>query len=195
MARRRFAKMPESQMRKKTWIQANDPSGITPSATDAALTQIRLALTAPGAGKGRYSGQFFALIDDTTELSSIPEESTILRMRGELSMPDNVVALQGLDFAFGIGITDVRSLLGGSPPNPAADPSWDGWMFLRHGFQTENEIGTGGYGDHVMDVKAKRKIRGGEALFFAATQQNTGASSSGISADVGFTARLLTLLP
>lgn len=144
MARKRFrGGMSESQRRKKTWVSVKSALAGTVVAGDLGfLTALAITVPATAARFGAFSSVAFGLVDTGEdqlgdEVSTLPEESTILRIRGSLDFPasppiestiDGTVAHQ---HAFGIGVTDVRSLVNGAFPGPISDPDWDGWMFMR----------------------------------------------------------------
>ncbi len=177
MARLRRTRMPASQMRKKTWITVKDEVDI--SSTGNAVTLLQMAppeLVTQEKGESTSVGFGLFDVDDNNALfSTLPPESTILRIRGELSVPDTVgVGTFPLeifeDWAFGAGVTSMRAMAGGSAPTPHRDPDWDGWMFLRHGFDASTSPGTG-YNSLMVDIKAKRKIQDGDSLFFNVSNQ------------------------
>ncbi len=192
----------QSQRRKKTWFQAkiaNEDAAVAGRSRFA--TSFNLETLAPGAGVGISEKVAFASIADPDvgeggEVSSLPEESTILRARGSLVFPktDITAGLQqgwvSQQFAYGFGVMDVRSLVEGSFPGPIIDADWDGWMFLRQsGVAPVDSIGT------VMDVKAMRKIQSGDAFFMAAETVNGEGATPGVVGSWNVDLRVLLFLP
>ncbi len=190
----------ESQRRKKAWVSVKTALGAV--AQDNALfqTSINITTAAAGTATGTHTEASLILVSDTEpgvgeEASTLPEECTILRSRGSLTFPKNNIAdgspvgsiLE--QYVFGFGILDIRSLTQGIFPGPIIDSDWDGWMFLRQsGVAPVDSEGT------VVDVKAMRKIKTGDALFFAAQHVHGGGTAS--TAKVfNFDMRLLILLP
>ena len=189
----------DSQRRKKTWISAKVALG-APVAGDAAFTTGIVIETPATTDIGDIGNAGFALIfaggsGEGDEVSSLPEESTILRARGSLLYPNNNVSesaqapsAQTTTYSFGFGVTDVRSLVGGTVLGPIVDADWDGWMFLRQsGLKPLDGNAT------MVDVKAMRKIQSGDALFFAA-QSVSGFGAAAIG-EFAFDMRFLVLLP
>jgi len=191
----------DSQRRKKTWISAKAATAAVGGGDASFMTALQITLPAPLAGLGDRVFGGIALFQDPTglpeggEVSTLPEESTILRARGSLLFPksDPTSGVEPLTIdqqsAFGIGVTDVRSLSAGVFPTPIIDSDWDGWMFLRQSTVLPvDAIGT------VVDIKSMRKIMSGDALFFAAETIN-GASTGGTATSWTFDMRFLILLP
>jgi len=188
----------QSQRRKKTWISVK-AAVATPSAGDSIFTtSFQLPVAQTGASDGSHSEVAFGLIDvgaagDGDEFSTLPEECTVLRIRGSLLFPNNAFAsgdtLPINNHAFGIGVTDIRSIVNSNFPGPIIDSDWDGWMFLRQSALKPLDAQA-----TMMDVKSMRKIKTGDALFFAAQTVN-GTGGGGASADWAMDARILVLLP
>jgi len=182
----------QSQRRKKTWAMFSEQS-------DPALQQgnetisLDIDMTAPVSGADAVSA-FVAF----TGADFIPAESTILRMRGSLSLtksqPSAGGALSQGQFAFGIGVANTALLQGGAIPNPAKDPFWDGWMFYRSTPLDTVEANAG-----VVDIKSMRKIESGTSLFCAFGAEYLSTDGFSAAADVVgsavFSLRFLILLP
>ncbi len=186
----------DSQRRKKTWTAIKFATTGATSGEAAFLTSF--TLETPALSNPNEIGSFtLATITDPTteagdELSTLPEEATILRIRGTVLFPKNLAGTppsSNLEqHVIGFGVTDIRSLVGGSAPNPIIDADWDGWMFLRQSAVTPvDSEGT------VFDVKSMRKLRGGDTFFMTVTTSG-GSGSIPISTWV-VDARLLLLLP
>ena len=187
----------ESQRRKKVWFAVKDATGTGTASNSAFLTSISLVTPAMGASVGSTGTILAGLIEDLVtgvgdEKSTLPEECTILRARGSLVFPKNEVDAGGLvtsQYAFGFGVSDIRSISKGEAPAPIVDVDWDGWMFLRQsGVGPVDSEGT------IVDVKAMRKIKTGDALFFSA-QAVSGDSTISPAGQFLFDMRLLILLP
>jgi len=183
----------QTQKRKKTWIAIKQliAAGVNPGI----LTSIELSTTSPGILGQATREVFLVAGGDQTGgnplTSTLPEESTILRMRGSLLFPKTTITggLIDTQFAFGIGVTGLSSATSaGSYPGPITDSDWDGWMFLRQSTLPPVEANSG-----IVDVKAMRKINSGEALFMSVEAVDGGATQ-----DTGnwvFDLRVLLLLP
>jgi len=203
--RRSFARgrgISESQRRKKTWISVKVPTAATGLDTAQFQTAAFLEVPATSTPIGSTQKAGLALIEDPggsatvgAEQSTLPEESTILRARGSLLFPKNT-ALEGTasstltdQYAFGFGVTDIRGAVQGTFPGPILDADWDGWMFLR-----QSAVAPVDSDGTMVDVKAMRKLKGGDCLFFAVES----VSGDGVSTPAGvfiFDMRLLILLP
>lgn len=191
----------QSQRRKKAWIAAKLAT-VTPGSGDS-LFSTAIKLTTPigtvSTAGGNYSASTFALVNDPSavdgdETSTLPEESTILRIRGSMLFPANELGLvpneMDVQHVIGFGVTDIRSLISGSFPLPATDADWDGWMFLRQSAVAPlDSEGTN------LDVKAMRKIKTGDAFFVAAQAMNVAGGGFVAPASWAFDLRLLMLLP
>ncbi len=187
----------ETQRRKKTWVSMKGLT--TAGGASEFFTSIVITTPAPAATFD-HTEVGIALINDpdaTTEgfeSSSLGEEVTILRARGSLDfaatngLPAGTAPLVTQQFAFGMGVTDVRSLIAGVFPGPIIDSDWDGWMFLRQ--STLKPLDTNAT---IVDVKSMRKIESGDALFFAA--QSVSGAGAGVTGDFIFDMRFLILLP
>ncbi len=188
----------ESQRRKKAWIGVKFATSGPGGSQALFMTSIRMATAATSANDGAIEDDLFILVSDPTtsvgdEVSTLPEECTILRARGSLIFPKNEPGAGasniGSNYSFGFGVTDIRSLTNASAPGPITDVDWDGWMFLRQSAASvQSAFGS------VVDVKAMRKIKTGDALFFAA-QAVSGDSVVTPAGDWMFDMRLLVLLP
>ena len=188
----------DSQRRKKAWVSIKnilDPSGAQQSNFQTSLV---INLPESTAGPGGRAEAFRGVIADPVsgvgdEFSTLPEESTILRVRGSLLFPAHDItataASVGAQYAFGFGVTDIRSIVNGVAPGPIVDADWDGWMFLR-----QSAVADITYPGSVIDVKAMRKIKTGDAFFMAA-QSVTGFAATAPAEDFTFDLRLLMLLP
>ncbi len=195
MAHRRSAirRPNQTQRRKKTWISIKQLTAV--GVNPGILTTLELTVTSPGVLGQASRAMFLVAGGDNTGgnplTSTLPEESTILRIRGSLLFPKTTLtgSLVDTEMAFGVGVTGTSSATSsGSYPAPITDSDWDGWMFRRQSAVSPvDSIGT------VVDIKAMRKIQSGEALFFMAE-----AVDGGSTADVGtwiFDMRVLLLLP
>ncbi len=201
MAHRRSTRgrgISDAQRRKKTWAAVKVVANGAGTAGDPDFLTA-FVLETPAAGSaGESQSDVLALIDSGSslgtgdELSTLPEESTILRMRGSLVFPKtDGTPTAGLgvttQFALGIGVASIRAIVGGSSPLPISDADWDGWMFLRQSAVAPlDSVGT------IVDVKSMRKLRGGDALFIAAETIN---QATGVSGQWTMDLRLLILLP
>ncbi len=187
----------QSQRRKKAWIAVKQANTSVTATGSLFTTAIHLETAVTPASSGGQTSSTRALIDEGIqglgdEVSTLPEESTILRIRGSLLMPKNSigVAQQVADnYSFGFGVTDIRSIVGGSSPLPISDVDWDGWMFLRQSASVALDSNA-----TILDVKAMRKIKTGDA-FFATAQAVTGDTTATPVGNFLFDLRLLMLLP
>jgi len=180
-----------STSRKKTWVTLKtgigDLSGIPGFATS-----FGLATTVPPEG-GSTRDTFVAMSGDGSGLSpfqsTLPENSTILRIRGALDYPStDTSSSSGVENSFGIGVTAISDNVAKSYPAPISDGDWDGWMFLRNApIDPLDGVGTN------VDVKSMRKLEDGEALFVVAESVGIGTTPSGIAAWT-VTLRVLLLL-
>jgi len=147
----------EAQRRKKSWFALSDAS--------LATEPNGFSLTAPGLVAAGESQQ--ALIFGTNTNPTFAE-STILRIRGYVDVPKSTDAGPTLRnvFAFGICVLpELSAQVLNGVPNPATvqGQDWDGWMFLRVSTQVPlDAVGT------MMDVKAMRKLKSGDALVLIA---------------------------
>ncbi len=195
---RRGGGISDAQRRKKTWVSLKVATGANTAPESDFMTAIEME-TAISGGVFQPSKVAIIAVNDPTaqignESSSLGEETTILRTRGSLLFPKsdpaqaaspNLIVQQN---AFGIGVTDVRSLVNGVFPGPIVDADWDGWMFLRQSTVTPvDSVGT------VIDIKAMRKIESGDALFVAA--ESISAMAATTAASWVFDLRFLLLLP
>ncbi len=186
----------QSQRRKKSWFQIKEV--IASSATPGFMTVINLTndLSLVATGESARAGFTLADGDGTAGApftSSVPEESTILRIRGSLLFPKNVRVGSGaiagdLSNSIGFGVSSINDLQASSFPGPTSDPDWDGWMFLRSSAVSPvDSMGT------VIDVKAMRKIKSGDVFFVMAESTSAGGSPANQSWIMDL--RLLLLLP
>jgi len=130
-------------------------------------------------------------------LTSALVESTILRIRGNITVPKSDYgsgAALGVTTirAFGIGIVSEQAAsVIGAVPNPATTTGydWDGWMFVRQGASTALEPNA-----EIVDIKAMRKWKSGDAIVFVAGLATDLPAGTG-GADFFFSLRGLFLLP
>ncbi len=203
MARKRSFRprgISDSQRRKKTWVQVGIANGAVGAGNMAFATSLLIETPTIGSGAGSNDFALFGLVQSGAtevgdESSVLPDESTILRMRGSLNYPKNS-ATQGTlpgvpqeQFAFGMGVTDVRSLVNGASPLPITDASWDGWMFLR-----QSSIAPLDSEGTIVDVKSMRKIKSGDA-FFVVGQGVAGGGGTSFNGMWQLDLRILLLLP
>jgi len=124
-------------------------------------------------------------------------ESTILRIRGSLTVPKSIFGTAGggatTIFKFGIGlVSDTAALITDGIPNPATATGvdWDGWMFLR-GSSDQAPVDIQGT---MVDVKAMRKWKSGDSIVLVAGMAtDVAAGASGVAFDGAL--RGLFLLP
>jgi len=172
----------ETQRRKKLWQDMNpsfavgaDLSGGTMSPTD---------LVGPGESV------------DVLQFFSQPGflESTILRIRGSLSVPKSTYVTNQNNNeirAFGIGIVSDEAAEALAVPNPATASglSWDGWLFVRQSSTVSLDPAS-----EIVDVKAMRKWKSGDSIVFVAGFA-TLAGSGGAGGVFSMSLRGLFLLP
>jgi len=119
-------------------------------------------------------------------------ESTLLRIRGVLSVPKSSYGSSAAGIvAFGIGIVSDKAATAEAVPNPATATGydWDGWMFLRQNItQVLDPAG------EIVDVKSMRKWQSGDSIVFVAGA-STDAAAGFASQAVSFSLRGLFLLP
>jgi len=156
----------ESQRRKKLWVAINT---LPIQGEDLAGSSLNPPTIVA-------AGSSVDILEFGTDLNPTFAESTILRIRGYISIPKSSVTQTAAFsdvFAFGIGIVSTTAALQGAVPNPAENSgaSWDGWMFLRS--STELAVDVTGT---MLDVKAQRKWKSGDSLVFVA-----GAATSNTS--------------
>jgi len=187
----------DSQRRKKTWVSVKLLIGGGEARVPGFSTGINLSVT-PGTLSGEASRDGFILSsgDGTGNdplVSTLPEESTILRIRGSLDFPtsDGAPAILATDIntSFGFGVTGLTDNNATSYPGPISDADWDGWMFLRQShLKPVSSDGT------VVDVKSMRKLKSGDAFFIMA--EGVPLSNMGnVLQEWHFDLRLLLLLP
>jgi len=139
-------------------------------------------------------GEDVAALAFSSSLNQAFAESTILRIRGSMSLDKSVAGSAGLTeaVAFGIGIiSEQASEVLTAIPNPATATGydWDGWLFLRQNFSTSLEPNA-----EVVDVKAMRKWRSGDSIVFVVGSSTDNVAGMA-SAFVQFSLRGLFLLP
>jgi len=196
MANRSFRRgISQSQRRKKSWVQMKLTIS-TGAQNPGFATSIALETAAPpSAGTAERDGLVAVSGDGSGTdpfVSTLPEECTILRIRGSLLFPENTIqrvpAAGDASHNFGFGVTAITDLDPSSYPGPCSKPDWDGWMFLRQSALKPIDAAA-----TVLDVKAMRKIKTGDAFFVMAEsvlQVGPGVVQSWI-----FDLRLLLLLP
>jgi len=185
--------MPQAQKRKKTWVQLQDL--IQNTAVPGIANNFAITFTPPNNGEGSREALVAVTGDGTGAaplVSSLPEESTILRIRGSLSFPKSVRSDPGQAGdqcnSIGFGVVGVADLDANSYPAPISDAGWDGWMFKR-----ESSISPLDPQGAIVDVKAMRKIKTGEAFMVMA--EAVAFSTGATPATWQFDLRLLLLLP
>jgi len=110
----------DSQRRKKTWITTKIASeGVGNAAVFQTAIKMETADTASAIGS--FTNVLFAAVTDPDvevgeERSTLPEECTILRVRGSLLFPKTNGGIATLgrvsdQYAFGFGVTDIRSIV------------------------------------------------------------------------------------
>jgi len=174
------------QRRKKTWIQALVASQIG-------------GVGVPGIDVPNFGTPVdgFARVVDTmipggsTDENQLPAESTVLRVRGQVSIEKSVVGANETQIAFGICVLDLPNVPADTDdlPGPMSAPEWDGWMFVRG----PSVLSAVTITDSVFDVKAMRKVEGGQRLAFV-TEAYTFDGAS-VANPVYYSARILLALP
>jgi len=172
----------ETQRRKKAWIDMNVAPVFGENISGGGIRPPDLV--APG---------------DSLTLLQFPSqpgllESTILRIRGILSVPKSSYGRAAggtTSFCFGIGIVSDSAADALAVPNPATATGydWDGWLFLRQNVTVPVDPA-----GEIVDVKAMRKWKSGDSIVFVgglATSQAAG--ELGLTFD--FSLRGLFLLP
>ena len=198
MAHRRSSRrgVSDTQRRKKAWFTVKEIVG-GGGASPGFQTSFSTTLTTPGVG-GTSTRSVFALLAGSGTgadplVSQIPEESTILRMRGSLLFPKNVPDTGGgpadSQFAVGFGVTAIRDSNADSYPAPISEGDWDGWMFLRQSAVSPvDSIGT------MVDVKSMRKVKSGD-FFFISFEASAGVNVLNTVGLWMLDLRILLLLP
>jgi len=187
----------DSQRRKKTWIQVTGPTFGTDGIQGLDQTP-NINFEVPGTGgtavDGSPTASSLVLFSDPV-LDKVPEESTLLRLRGSIVMPKNSIATDTVtNIAVGIGVMESGAAALGAAPNPSTPDggAWDGWMFYRSTQLPPVEAESS-----VFDVKAMRKVQGGQSIIIVCGQffTTTGAVSSAPPFSVQMNLRALILLP
>ena len=174
----------ETQRRKKVWIDMNVAPSIGDDISGGFITPA--PLVAPGSS--------VAALTFPSSTNPSFAESTLLRVRGTVDIPKNSgnILTDIIVNAFGIGIiSEQASTVLTAIPNPATASGydWDGWMFLRSSFQTAVDVqGT------MVDVKAMRKWKSGDAIVFVAGLATNVAAGAAVT-PTNFSLRGLFLLP
>jgi len=185
----------DSQRRKKTWVAlrflvADQIPGLSTSFSFRATpqgvngTSARNGFIAAG-GSGIPSDPF---------VSTLPDECTILRIRGSLTFPatkfDSAALALDTAFSFGMGVAALQDNIADNYPAPITDPNWSGWMFMRQSTQIPvDAVGT------FVDVKAMRKMKTDEVFFMMGESLKGNSATPAISGDWLMDLRLLILLP
>jgi len=184
----------DSQRRKKSWVQVTGPAtdGVVQGAQTPNMRFVILGSTPVGSSFSASIGLFSDPV-----LDKIPEESTLLRLRGSLNLPKNAVSgFLVTNFAFAIGVMEAGAAGLGAFPNPATPEggAWDGWMYYRSQQQGSLDANAG-----IVDVKAMRKMHSGSAIvavfgqFIVDANGATIGPTSDIEAQLNL--RALILLP
>jgi len=184
----------DSQRRKKKWIVLTCPTVSSDGASTANQTP-NINLVIPGnVGGSTVEGNSAACV--AVEDEGIPDESTILRIRGSVNLPKNVLTTSGNDyFAIGFGVMESSAAELGAFPNPATPVggSWDGWMFYR-----TQQVGAVDTVGTIIDVKSMRKVQSGYSFFAAVgrfSSWTAGNLPAGSDNQVQLNMRMLVLLP
>jgi len=171
----------ETQRRKKAWIDMNVAQAFGEDQSGGALVPPLQAVGEPTVAILQFPSQagFF--------------ESTILRIRGTLSVPKSLYGTTASDSqisAFGIGIVSDAAAAALAVPNPATATGydWDGWLFLRQASTVSVDPAS-----EVVDVKAMRKWKSGDSIVFVAGFSDLGGPTQPLP--FTFSLRGLFLLP
>jgi len=187
----------DSQRRKKSWIQITGPtvsSDGTIASPDVQTPNMNFVIPS-ATGTSLPSSASVGLISDPV-LDKVPAESTILRLRGSVNLPKNIIDLTDVNtFAIGIGVMEATAAALGAFPNPAtpAGGAWDGWMFYRSSQQGALDSNAG-----IIDVKSMRKVQSGSAIIIVFGQFNSSTDGSFpdiVAAEMQLNLRGLILLP
>jgi len=185
----------DSQRRKRVWGAFSSlaadatQSGTEPNLLIRFFTSVVIA----GDVAQAFTGAVFPALNSPGQI--LPE-STILRIRGSVELPKNVIlAAEYTTSAFGMGVMEAGAALQGAFPNPASPEgaNWDGWMFYRTQQQGALDANAG-----IVDVKAMRKIESGYALVMVMGNYSVtddGTVPVGGAIDGFFSGRGLFLLP
>jgi len=187
----------ESQRRKKLWSPFFAPATSVDFGSVGDISNTLHFGVTTGPLLTSPTGQAFAYAFDAGDLQGIQPESTLMRIRGSLLMPKNVVQPTEIEtFAFGIGVMETGAAQQAAFPNPATPEGsrWDGWMFYR-----STEVSAVDSEGTVVDVKSMRKIQSGYSLIIvmgsSVSTFTSGAAASAPAFVATFTARGLFLLP
>jgi len=146
----------ETQRRKKAWIDMNALPAVGDDISGSALQPPDQTIIG----------------EPTLSLLQFPSqagflESTILRIRGTLSVPKSTYAVSATTTvsAFGIGIVSDDAAEALAVPNPATATGydWDGWLFLRQHSTISLDPAF-----EIVDVKSMRKWKSGDSIVFVA---------------------------
>jgi len=172
----------ETQRRKKAWIDMN----LGPVQPGFDISGSKLVIPSVSSATGSVGVlQFFSQPGFL--------ESTLLRIRGNLTVPkslyENGTTLEVFCFGIGVVSDDAASALAVPNPATATGYDWDGWLFLRQGNSEALEPNA-----EIVDVKAMRKWKSGDSIVFVAGGATANAAGYA-STDIKFSLRGLFLLP
>ena len=190
----------DSQRRKKSWIQVTGPTtgsdGVSAN-PDIQTPNINMFILEDlvGGVVDQGLGHSIGLISDPV-LDKVPAESTILRIRGSMNLPKNIVLVNVVtNLVIGIGVMETGAAQLGAFPNPATPEggAWDGWMFYR-----SQQAGSLDANATVFDVKSMRKVESGSSIIivfgqFVSRSDNVAPQTLDQLAQVNL--RALILLP
>ncbi len=188
MAHRRgsFRGRAATPRRKKTWVQALLPAGV--GVLEQPWIQVPdITPTAEG---------FFRVVDlfppGAANENKIPTESTVLRIRGQVTVPKSAAAALFTAQAWGVCVLDLPTdpLTSDDIPGPLSAPEWDGWMFIRG---PSDQVAVDVQGT-MYDVKAMRKVEGGKRLAFVSELYADAVSGTPQQMPT-YSARVLLALP
>jgi len=172
----------ETQRRKKAWIDMNPSPAVGADLSGGTMNPPDLL--GPG---------------ETVDVLQFPSqagflESTILRIRGSLSVPKSIYVTNqnnNVIQAFGIGVVsdDAASALAVPNPATATGYDWDGWLFLRQSSTVSVDPAS-----EIVDVKSMRKWKSGDSIVFVAGLA-TLAGAGAVGGVFSMSLRGLFLLP
>jgi len=185
-----------SQRRKKSWIMVTGPTIGTDGVFGTQQTpNINFAVPASTNAVANLASSSLVIFSDPV-LDKVPAESTILRIRGSINLPKNVIsAASSTMFALGIGVMEAGAAALGAAPNPATNEggAWDGWMFFRSQQAASLDANA-----TQFDVKSMRKVQSGQAIIIVVGVQQTfsdGTVFETTAFDAQINLRALILLP
>jgi len=165
-ARGRFRGRSDTNRRKKIWApltsfaRGEDGAGDSTAVSATINLQFSAGVIQPA---GEADSNSLGIVFQAG--AQIPNEATILRIRGSLLMDKNVSSpATTTTFGFGMGVMETGAALAGAFPNPATPDGslWDGWMFYRSINSAIVDAAS-----TVLDVKAMRKVQSGYSLVLA----------------------------